>query len=392
VFFEATVREYLDRIEDKDARETLKMRYFASRVNHPYDRLDGYNLLLAEIKKEKPGSRRWFALGNAAGYAALRIPDAPMGDGYRIYAGIFDKTPEALAAGAGAETAEAITDYCSLVQIPRVQHAQGFYSYARWALLKALDAHLILLARGQVPDADWSGAVPATDAQEEAPKHVEAALQKAGEHPSFELLVTAGLVETPGQPGRSIELLQKARAIAPAASPMLPELYGRLPALLEQQNRPDEALAVQQWVVEKTGRGWGRLAMLQYEKGQVDAFRKCLQQAGQAGDAEVQDTVTRILALRSEHEKDTALRDGLKNLLETYVPRAKDTGVELFCRVTLAQIRQEMGDRAGALKALEGAPEEVTGLTARVYLDALKAMKKKLQETGATTPDGGPAR
>jgi hypothetical protein len=117
-----------------------------------------------------------------------------------------------------------------------------------------------------------------------------------------------------------------------------------------------------------------------------------LQQAGQAGDAEVQDTVTRILALRSEHEKDTALRDGLKNLLETYVPRAKDTGVELFCRVTLAQIRHALGDRAGALRALEGAPEEVTGLTARVYLDALKAMQKKLQETGETTPERGAAR
>ena len=103
----------------------------------------------------------------------------------------------------------------------------------------------------------------------------------------------------------------------------------------------------------------------------------------------MQDTVTRLLALLREHEKDSALGDSPKNLVETYLPRSKDAGTQMACRVILAQVREEMGDRAGALKALEGAPEEVTGLTARVYLDALKAMQKKLQETGETTPERG---
>ena len=93
-----------------------------------------------------------------------------------------------------------------------------------------------------------------------------------------------------------------------------------------------------------------------------------------------QQAVSCLLGLGSEREKET---------LETYLPNSEDVGTELFCRVTLAQVKLEFGDREGALKALEGAPEEVTGLTARVYLDALKAMKKKLQETGGTTIEGG---
>jgi hypothetical protein len=44
------------------------------------------------------------------------------------------------------------------------------------------------------------------------------------------------------------------------------------------------------------------------------------------------------------------------------------------------------------LKALEGAPEEVTGLTARVYLDALKELKQRLQETDGTAPERGAGR
>jgi len=236
---------------------------------------------------------------------------------------------------------------------------------------------------------EWTKAFKRLTLPEAFGTRVEEVLADMGGPKTYGLLVSAASVLEDDKPERAIELLQQARPLVPTDNPReATRFYGQLIALLRSQNKAQEAMAVQQEQIQRTGRGQAKLLDVQLQNKDEAGVTTTLAALMQphAPEAEI-NAAAAVLNSRWSMEKDLKVAALSEALLNSYLKASRTRTIlaELEARWRLGWILLEQGKRAAAKSALDIATLRIDrarlDTNTPFILDNIKALQAKA-ETG----------
>ncbi len=356
VYNREDVLQYINAIDRPYNASILKFGYFLRRRNLELPVDQGFLLLKAATKKETIGSKKWFYMQNVCGFAAFRVPDFDIDEGFSAYNILFDTSKDSIKSQSIYILRQSIDEYVSTVQGRLGDLGLQKDQRTKDTLTKAFSAYLVLLGAegdkraGNASEPPFVEAIRATEIGDRITPIVEKVLADPEIPKNYNLLKIAVNVLAPKQPAKALALLQQAKPLLPKnklrdGNEILDlneagHFYTTWIDLLESNGRSAEAIAIAQERVQLTNYGRARLLDLQ-------------EVAGNAADA--QQTLSEIAAPTSDERDVLAAADALykrtpdlktshsesiskaEKLLEGYLasPRPRQLEYELLAHLQL---------------------------------------------------------
>lgn len=396
-FDRQTVEQLIANIDKPQNSSILKVGYFLRRGQPALPVSEGFGLLKAAAEKEPIGTRRWFLLQSLRGFAAFRVAEADTAEGFAAYDLIFTHAADAAKAKAQYPLRQAISEFVSVVSGKLRDLGLSTDERTRETLFKAWTAYAVALggqeqtAGSQSVEPNWTAAIEATKATDAFLPYVEKVLADASLSKNFGLLFAASAVVAPKDPNRALTVLLQAKPLLPQEKGKLEvnqaaRFYETLVDLLDSQNKPAEAIAVQQERLGLLGSGQAKLLLLYKKNGdeaKVEQILAALNQSDADG-REINKAASGLLLLsRAPKAPDTKAGEQAARLLSGYLSaaRARDVEEELSARLKLSAfyLGQRKQEETKAILTFEP-PKEPLSRRARSLLRDVERMNKQLQK------------
>ncbi len=391
IYDQPTITQWIGNVGEPKNAAALK-EYFRGRGTPPYAKRDAYPLLKSKLVTVTEGSKPWFALQSLVAFAAFRSASNLRGEGYDCYKALFNKSEEAIKAGANEEFCQALCDFTEMQVGSYGRLGYGVEQRAEEVLVKALKGYLALLKQNQActQEPNWISAIYEHPTREFT-KLVDVALQDATFPKSYRLLKTAAVIYSLVNREQALKYFEAAKPLLPRDDvPLIESHYRLVVNLWGWERKLKEAIEAQKELVALVGRGYGKLADMYAKAGNMAAIESILEKV-KAPDADEEDikTVASILAFGSAEEKyhDQALSVWLSYLK---APRRRDLTYELIARNSVGYIYLNRQDWKAAQEVLDVSqlPKPLPGTQAADFYGFVQEKFATAAKKLAATPHG----
>ena len=394
-FDRATVAQMLADIDKPNNASILKVGYFLRRGQPELPVEAGFELLQTVAGAEPVGTNKWFRLQNLLAVVAFRVPGVDTDAGFEAYRAIFDHASEAALVKADYPLRQSILEFVD--SVPGKFNDLGLSRDERTKelLLRAWTAYATALSApasgGVVAEPDWKRALTKAGALEAFVPAVEKVLADPAVRPSFGLLLTAAAVLAPTQPGKALELWQRAKPLVPrgrdgkADVNEAARLYSPLVDALAAPDALPAAIENQREFVALTGRGQAKLMLLLRKSGDEAATTRLLSELLEVStdEREIGDAASGLFKLsRDAKAPDVLAGEQAVKLLLSYLaaPRPRSLVEEIGARLSLGNfyLRAKRWDEA--IQILRFEPPQQPDARVKSLLRDVERMKERAQK------------
>lgn len=394
-----TVQGLVDHIDEGRNASILKGVYFNPHFQQALPLADGLKLLKASLQKQPPETKRWYYLESTYAFAAVRVAPANLSEGLKAYEAIFDRAKQAIGAGAAYPLQRSVYEFVFTMPTSYLLPNPDDAGDAPRTLYKAFDAYLLLLkAKQEGPvEPEWERVVQYSAFDARYGKAIEAALKDPEMPRSASFYKLVDVFQCRQNTDGTLKLLQDAKASLPAASSLggkeqARDLYRMIVDLALLKGDWPLAISSQQELIQRTGRGRARLAMLYLQSHKATEYNETAVEMRKpdANETDINDLASALLRWghkdakrlpRLQREADTLLKGYLD------APRTRANDEELVARLTLAQsyIDQKRTAEARAVLAAAKLEPGAAGSDAAALYAVSQRMQMSLERKSVQT-------
>lgn len=361
VYDRTAVKLLIEQVEKPSAMTALKIGYFMRRTRHPLPIQEGFSLIKNAASQEKRGTKRWFSLNSIVGFAAFRLPQPALSDGFTAYNSIFDEASKAIAIGSEYPLRKAMDEFAldalglfstqSLINSDprvRVTFIKAWKAYAIYAQLAGIGVDG--KDKFKLSEPKWGHVLGNLGVWPEIVKATETLLKNPRLPQTYQIFTTSAYIIETVDHDRGITLLRAAEKLLPQDdSQEVHEYYGALiewvaPYGQKDINRLKQAVVLQQNYTKITKKGHGKLAVFMILTNDKIGLQQLISSMEQPdADASEINSVARSLAeIGIEQGTSTQKANGVEQseaLLLSYLKsdRTREIDQELQARLTLAK-------------------------------------------------------
>jgi hypothetical protein len=339
-FDKSTVQNLLEKIDENQNAQILKMQYFAHRSKQVLPLDEGFALLKQALDHETLGSKKWFLLQSVRAFAGFRLSGSPQLEAYQSYGDIFSRIEDANKVGATDVVQSDLYEFFATLMMAgsRLQNngvvVQNTLMQAFHAYMASNDDRLLSLPINEI--------LAETSVYKDAVDEVDRMVADPQVTKTYRLLTVAAMLHMAAAPKQSVQLLRQAKPLLPGRDAnIVRPYYKRLVDALEATADIRGAISAQEELVKLTDQGRARLIKLYHEDKDDRSVAATISSLStpDANEQDINDAAVVLMGLTDvadRHKVWDQAAELLTQYLATHTKR--DVEQELVARMLLGQI------------------------------------------------------